>query len=446
MAEPETRMHGPRPLALLIGMVAGVALGVLGRALLPEGEREPLMWITDNVAGPIGQIFLRGLFMLVVPLLFSGLVVGVCELDLKKLGKIGGRTIAYTVLASTVSVIIGLTLVTLFQPGAIASPGLREALANAETPPAAKAPSDTSAIGLLVSMVPDNPVRAAANGEMLPLIVFSLLFGIALSLTSTPASERLREMIQGLFDVSMTLILLVLKLAPLGVGALMFSLATRIGTDLFGLLFAYVATVLCALAIHMFGFYSLTIRVLGKRSPIDFFRSVRLAMLTAFSTASSNATLPTALRVAETELRLPRHVSRFVLTAGAAMNQNGTALFEGVTVLFLAQVFGVELTLPQQALVMGICILAGIGTAGVPAGSIPVIAMILTLIGVPTEGLGLILGVDRFLDMCRTTVNVTGDLAAAVVVARGETEPESLGDGTRVHAHDQRAEVGTEQG
>jgi dicarboxylate/amino acid:cation (Na+ or H+) symporter, DAACS family len=438
----EGRTHGPRPAALLIGMVTGVASGIACRTIAPGAAW--VTTITENVAAPIGQIFLRSLFMLVVPLLFAGLVVGVCELDLKKLGKIGGRTIAYTVFASSVSVIIGLTLVTLFAPGDIASPELRAALANAETPPTAKPPSDTSAIGLLVSMVPDNPVRAAANGEMLPLIVFSLLFGIALSLTASKAAERLRETIQGLFDVSMTLILLVLKIAPVGVGALMFSLATRIGTELFGLLFAYVATVLCALALHMFGFYSLTIKLLGRRSPIEFFRSVRLAMLTAFSTASSNATLPTALQVAETELKLPRHVSRFVLTAGAAMNQNGTALFEGVTVLFLAQVFDVQLDLGQQALVMGICILAGIGTAGVPAGSLPVIAMILALIEVPTEGLGLIIGVDRFLDMCRTTVNVTGDLAAAVVVARGEVEPESLGGG--VHAHDDRAEVGAENG
>jgi DAACS family dicarboxylate/amino acid:cation (Na+ or H+) symporter len=439
----ESRTHGPRPAALLIGMVAGVALGIACRTIAPGAEW--VTTVTENVAAPIGQIFLRSLFMLVVPLLFAGLVVGVCELDLKKLGKIGGRTIAYTVFASTVSVIIGLTLVTLFAPGEIASPELRAALAKAETPPAAKVPSDTSALGLLVSMVPDNPVRAAANGEMLPLIVFSLLFGIALSLTDSKAAEHLRATIQGLFDVSMTLILLVLKIAPLGVGALMFSLATRIGTELFGLLFAYVATVLCALALHMFGFYSLTIKLLGKRSPIEFFRSVRLAMLTAFSTASSNATLPTALQVAETELKLPRHVSRFVLTAGAAMNQNGTALFEGVTVLFLAQVFGVQLDLGQQALVMAICILAGIGTAGVPAGSLPVIAMILALIKVPTEGLGLIIGVDRFLDMCRTTVNVTGDLAAAVVVARGELhEPESLSGS--VHAHDDRAEVGAKDG
>ncbi len=158
-------------------------------------------------------------------------------------------------------------------------------------------------------------------------------------------------------------------------------------------------------------------------NPLTFFRGSRLAIVTAFSTASSNATLPTAIKVAEEELRLPRHVSRFVLTAGSAMNQNGTALFEGVTVLFLAQLFGVHLDLGQQLQVMLICILGGIGTAGVPAGSLPVVAMILAMFNIPPEGLGLILGVDRFLDMCRTSLNVTGDLAAAVFVARGEKEP-----------------------
>jgi DAACS family dicarboxylate/amino acid:cation (Na+ or H+) symporter len=179
--------------------------------------------------------------------------------------------------------------------------------------------------------------------------------------------------------------------------------------------------VLLALGIHQFGVYSLAVRFLGGMSPLHFFRAIDEAMLTAFSTSSSNATLPTALKVAEEKLHLPPHVSRFVLTIGATANQNGTALFEGVTVLFLAQFYGVELALSQQAIVLLICVLGGIGTAGVPAGSLPVVAMILGMVGVPPEGIGLILGVDRFLDMCRTTLNVTGDLAAAVVVSRGET-------------------------
>jgi len=181
-----------------------------------------------------------------------------------------------------------------------------------------------------------------------------------------------------------------------------------------------------ALAIHQFVVYPLVLRVAGGMSPRVFFRSIQEAMVMAFSTASSNATLPTALKVAEEELKLPRKVSRFVLTIGATANQNGTALFEGVTVLFLAQFFGVDLSLTQQFVVMLVCILGGIGTAGVPAGSLPVIAMICGMVGVPPEGIGIILGVDRFLDMCRTTLNVSGDLVAAVVVSRGESDEEPI--------------------
>jgi DAACS family dicarboxylate/amino acid:cation (Na+ or H+) symporter len=177
------------------------------------------------------------------------------------------------------------------------------------------------------------------------------------------------------------------------------------------------------MALHMFVVYPLLLLLMGGKNPFAFFAQVRDPILVAFSTASSNATLPVSLRAAETELKLPRKISRFVLTVGATANQNGTALFEGVTVLFLAQFFGIPLTLDQQALVMFVCILGGIGTAGVPAGSLPVIAMILALVGVPAEGIGLILGVDRFLDMCRTTLNVTGDLVVAQVVSRGEKDP-----------------------
>ena len=252
----------------------------------------------------------------------------------------------------------------------------------------------TGAAFSLVGIVPANPVKAAADGDMIGLIFFSLLFGVGIALVRSEATERLRQAIEGLYEVSMRLIALVLRQFA-----------------------AYVGVVLGGLALQMGVVYSLSVRFAGGMSPVEFFRGSRVAMVTAFSTASSSATLPTALDVAERELKLPPQVSRFVLTAGSAMNQNGTALFEGVTVLFLAQLFGVPLDLGQQAGVMGICILAGIGTAGVPAGSIPVVAMILQTYGIPLEGLGLILGVDRFLDMARTTVNVTGDLAAAVYVA-----------------------------
>jgi DAACS family dicarboxylate/amino acid:cation (Na+ or H+) symporter len=211
-----------------------------------------------------------------------------------------------------------------------------------------------------------------------------------------------------------------MRLAPVGVAALLFTMTARLGGGSVRPVLAYVAVVVAGLLLHGGVVYSLAVRFLGGMSPLTFFRGARLAMATAFSTASSAATLPTALRVAEEELRLPPAVARLVLTAGSAMNQNGTSLYEGVTVLFLAQVYGVDLSALQQAGVMAISVLAGVGSAGVPGGGTFAITLLLGLFGIPIEGVGLIIGVDRFLDMCRTTVNVTGDLALAVVVSRGE--------------------------
>ncbi|HZI08828.1 MAG TPA: dicarboxylate/amino acid:cation symporter [Myxococcus sp.] len=423
---------------MLVGIAAGAVAGLGANAIATAmarrapGAVEPLtadavaaaapwlLWSVDNVAAPLGQIFIRLLLMLVVPLLFSALVVGVAELDLKQVGRLGARTLGYTVVFSAISVLIGLLLVNAIQPGAGLSDEARAMARGGTQVKAAPPPGETSFGSVLVSMVPTNPLKAAADGDFIGLIVFSLIFGMGVALTRTEGGLRLRETIQGLYDVMMKLIDGVLRLAPFGVAALLFAMTARLGFGILSQLAAYVGTVLLALGLHMFVVYSLSVRFLGGRSPIEFFRESRLAIVTAFSTASSSATLPTALKVADENLKLPRNVARFVLTAGSAMNQNGTALFEGVTVLFLAQVYGVPLSLPDQALIMFICILAGIGTAGVPAGSIPVIAMILGMFKIPVEGLGLVLGVDRFLDMCRTTLNVTGDLAAAVYVSRGE--------------------------
>jgi DAACS family dicarboxylate/amino acid:cation (Na+ or H+) symporter len=318
-----------------------------------------------------------------------------------------------------VAVLIGLVLVNVLEPGSGVTSAMREHARSAVA--AAPKPGGGSPVELIVAIVPNNPIQAAANGDMLGFVFFSLFFGVGLAMTKSEASQALRRGISGLFDVCMVLIGIVLRFAPLGVGALMFTMTARVGFAILLQLAAYVGVVLLGLGLHLFGVYSLLLK-LGGRSPRAFFRDIRLALATAFSTASSNATLPTALHVADEHLQLPRHVSRFVLTAGATMNQNGTALFEGVTVLFLAQVYGVELGVAQQALVMLVCILAGIGTAGVPAGSLPVIAMILGLVGVPAEGIGLLLGVDRLLDMCRTTVNVGGDLVVAALIAGDERE------------------------
>lgn len=416
-------MRGSLHLRMLLGLLLGTALGITGHLAMPSS---PLLdGLLRYVAQPAGQIFLRLLFMLVIPLIVSGLALGVAGLgDLRSLGRVGLKTLAYTVVVSAIAVAIGVAAVNLLRPGEGLSPDLRaRLLAGAAERASGLSTSVTAPKGgldLLVQIVPDNPIRAAAGGDMLAVMFFALMLGVGLSVTRTEGARRLEEMLQGLYDVTMKLIDMVIRLAPYGVAALMFSLTARFGYEVLGQLARYVGVVVLALAIHQFVVYPLSVQFLGGMSPRRFFRDVQEAMVTAFSTASSNATLPTSLRVAEEKLNLPPEVSRFVLTIGSTANQNGTALFEGVTVLFLAQLYGVPLALGQQLLVVMICVLGGIGTAGVPAGSLPVVALILGMVGVPTEGIGLILGVDRFLDMCRTTLNVTGDLAAAVVVSRGE--------------------------
>ena len=412
---------------MLIGLVAGALLGVLAHLTL--GGTAFLDALIAYGTDPIGRIFLRLLFMLVLPLIVAALALGVAELrDLRELGRIGLKTLAYTVFVSSVAVIIGVTLVNLIRPGDGLPPQLREQLtARAVAPPAGALAGGASGMDFLVQLVPSNVIKAMTDGDMLAVMMFSLFLGVGLVITHTDAARQFERGLQGLYDVTMHMLALVIRFAPIGVGCLLFSLTARLGYDILRQLGWFVLTVVLGLAIHQFGVYALTVRFLGGMSPAVFYRGVRPAMITAFSTASSNATLPTALEVAEDNLHLPPQVSRFVLTLGSTANQNGTALFEGVTVLFLAQFYGVHLALPQQFLVVFICILGGIGTAGVPAGSIPVIAMILGLIGVPPDGIGIILGVDRVLDMCRTTVNVTGDLAAAVVVSRGERGAEHVG-------------------
>jgi DAACS family dicarboxylate/amino acid:cation (Na+ or H+) symporter len=417
-------MRLPLHARILLGAVLGAVLGV--GAFLVAGDSPALDAAVQYVARPVGQIFLRLLLMLVLPLLFSALVLGVSGLgDLRSLGRIGLRTLAYTVSVSAIAVGIGFLLVNLLRPGDGVSAEMRASmLAGAAERASAitAAPAPKSGIELLVAIVPDNPLRAAAGGDMLGVMFFALFFGIGLSLVRSDGARRLESVVQGLYDVSMRLIHVVIGFAPFGVAALLFSLTAELGWEILGQLARYVGVVLAGLAIHQFVVYAIAVRALGGMSPLAFYRGIQEAMVTAFSTASSNATLPTALRIAEEDLRLPPRVSRFVLTLGSTANQNGTALFEGVTILFLAQFYGIELAASQQFLVLVICILAGIGTAGVPGGSIPVIAMVLGMVGVPVEGLGLILGVDRFLDMCRTVLNVSGDLAAAVVVSRGERE------------------------
>ena len=417
LASPD---HSRLQWRILAGFVLGLLGGLAVYATMPDAAW--LDTVVTYVTGPIGQIFLRLLFMLVLPLLFSALVVGISEMgEIGALKSVGLKTLAYTVVVSGIAVAISLAVVNLLQPGAGVDPQAARAMLGEGGAGAAsiveKSRSAASGVDAVVAIIPSNLVTAMSENNILAVMFFALFFGVGLLLVQTPRTLVLKQALEGVFEVSMRLIGLVIQLAPFAIFCFMFNLAAQFGWDLLAKLAAYVAVVLLALAIQMFGVFPALLALLARKNPVTFFRETQEATMMAFATSSSNATLPTALRVAETRLNLPPRIARFVLTIGATANQNGTAMFEGVTVLFLAQFFGVDLSLADQLFVMAICILAGIGTAGVPGGSLPVVALILSGVGVPPEGIGLILGVDRFLDMCRTTLNVIGDLVAATVIS-----------------------------
>ncbi|HYN84633.1 MAG TPA: dicarboxylate/amino acid:cation symporter [Pyrinomonadaceae bacterium] len=427
-------LHTRILIGLLVGVVAGVGsywlFGVPGEAggTVPHPGVE---WTIANITEPIGELFLRLLLMVVVPLVFSSLVVGVAGIgDVRRLGRVGLKAFAYTFIISAISVVIGLTLANTMRPGERLDPQTRAGLEARYSADATKrvkdataaATTDSPMMQVVKTVVPKNPVTAVASEtpNMLHLMFFAVLLGVAATLVSTEVSAPLLRGLQALFEISAKIIDLIMKLAPVAVACLLFNNTARFGLDLLQALAWFVATVLLGLALHMFGVYSLSIYFLSRISPLEFFRRVKTVMLTAFSTSSSNATLPTALRVSEENLGVPREINGFVLTVGATANQNGTALYEGVTVLFLAQLAGVPLSLEQQIGVAYFAIIGGIGTAGVPSGSIPFIIVMLASYNIPPALIAIILGVDRILDMCRTTLNVTGDITAATYVARSE--------------------------
>jgi DAACS family dicarboxylate/amino acid:cation (Na+ or H+) symporter len=423
---PSTPSKGmPLHYKVLIGFVLGTALGLAGHALAMDAQ-----WIhglIDYVTKPFGQIFLNLLFMLVVPLIFSALVLGVAELgDIAALGRLGWKTLIYTAVVTAAAVGIGLLCVNLLQPGLHMDPALVQKTMSGNVLKAGEIVSkgnELRLMDLLVNIVPHNIVGAMADDKQkLGIVFFALMIGIGLVMKPTPGTHAFKGALHGLFEISMHLIGLFIRLAPYAVACFMFNLTFQLGFDVIRSLIWFVVTVLLALAIHGFVVIPLWVKLMGGMSPRVFFRETQEATLTAFATASSTATLPVTLRVAEDNLKLPRKVSRFVLTVGASANHHGTALFEGITVLFLAQVYGLHLPLTQQLMVLVLCILGGIGTAGIPSGSLPVIAMICGIIGIDPAGIGIIIGVNTFLDMCRTSLNVTGDLATAVVVAHRSGE------------------------
>ena len=426
----------PRGLALhtkiLVGLVVGVIAGIVVNQVF-GGDHPRVVWTVDNITNPIGQLFLRLLLMIVVPLVFSSLVVGVAGIgDIRKLGRVGVKSFGYCLVISAISAVIGITLANTIKPGKRIDPATAIALEQRFATDAtsrvadaqkAKTAAPTPLMSVVETLVPKNPFFAIADKEdanMLHLMFFALVLGIAITLIPVTVTAPLLRVLEGVYEITAKIIEMIMKFAPFAVACLLFNSTARFGLDLLQALGWFVVTVLLGLTLHMFGVYSLSIYFLSRISPLEFFRRIKTVILTAFSTSSSNATLPTALRVSEQNLGVPQEINSFVLTVGATANQNGTALYEGVTVLFLAQLAGIDLTLGQQVMVVYLAILGGVGTAGIPSGSIPFIIGVLVTIGINPALIAIILGVDRILDMCRTVLNVTGDITAATYVARSE--------------------------
>ncbi len=419
---------------IFIGLAVGAIAGLFCNLFADEETTKTISFYAEGV----GQVFLRLIFMVVVPLVFCALTLGVSGIgDARKLGRLGLNTLIMTLIFSSCSVIIGLALANTLKPGArIAEASriqLKEKYSDAAERTENQAKKAKNLRDSLLDIIPRNPLQEAVGSldgsspgsGMLGVMFFSLCFGIALTTIGEKAIPVIR-FLEGVYEAVMVIIRFAMRLAPYGVAGLIFAMTATLGLDILRALLWYVMTVLLGLGLQLVVVYPIAIYVLGKRSPWQFFRDITEVLLTAFATSSSNATLPTALRVTDEKLRLDKRVSHFVLTVGSTANQNGTALYEGLTVLFIAQVFGIDLTLTQQAFVVMMSILAGLGTAGVPGGSLPLVVLVLQTIQVPAEGIGIIMGVDRLLDMSRTTVNVAGDLAAATCVDRweqGELDP-----------------------
>lgn len=419
-ASPGIPLHTKILLGLLLGAVVGVICN------LTLGGTHPLVVnVNKYAAGPVGAVFLNLLFMIVVPLVFASIALGVAGLgDLRRVGRIGAKTMLFFLLTTALSVSIGLTLVQIARPGDQITPDVRTQLIETYSGDAATrmqaAEQTTFGVQTIVNIVTRNPIRSAVELDLLGIIFFGIVFGAAITLIAAEHAKVMTSVLESLNAIVLKIVDFAMIIAPYGVAGLVFGVTSRFGLALLQPLAMYVIVVMAGLIIHQVFSYSVLLRTLVGLSPREFFKRVRAPMITAFSTSSSNGTLPTSIAAAEQRLGIPPQIAGFVLPLGATMNMNGTSLFEGITVLFLAQVFGVTLSIGDQAIVMAMCVVTAIGAAGVPGGSLPLLIGILAMFGVPGEGIALILGVDRILDMSRTVVNVSGDLVAATFIAKSE--------------------------
>lgn len=410
---------------ILVGMGIGVLLGVgvllLGRA--HPGLLEGARGVSTAVLDPLGRIFLHTLFLVVIPLVFASLALGVVQLGrLDRLGPLAGRTFALFAANMAIGVAIGLVAMNVFRPGdaldadtkmkLLAEYGgkAREAATAQQTQPRLN-------FATVVDMfLPRNALRAAVDFQVLPVILFALLLGAAGTQLSDAHRGKLQTGLEILAGLMTRIVGYALLLAPVAVPAMIFSVIVKVGVDILVGLLGFVLLCLGAMALHLFGTMSIWLRVMSRRRPLEFFRAIRTILVTAFSTSSSNATLPTTIQVTRDQLGVSPSVSGFVLPLGATMNMSGTALYEGCVVLFIAQIYGVTLPLGQQVTLLAMSVLSAVAVAGIPGASLPLIAGLLVTFGVPPEGLAIILGVDRLLDMARTTLNVGADVVTAVIV------------------------------
>tara|TARA_Y100000782_G_scaffold115382_1_gene157454 strand:+ start:5631 stop:6923 length:1293 start_codon:yes stop_codon:yes gene_type:complete len=405
----------------MIGMVLGVVVGFIFQAIL-AGEDDFLIplglfslpikaFFVDGIFHVGGQIFIASLKMLVVPLVFVSLVCGTCSLsDPKKLGRLGGKSILLYLFTTAIAITVAITLALIFNPGE----GIN--LPSDANYSAKEAPTLAQVI---IGMFPTNPIDAMASGNMLQVIVFALLFGIAMAL-SGKAGKRVASIFEDLNTVILKLVTLLMNIAPYGVFFLMAKLFTTIDLKLIKSLALYFSIVVLALFIHGLVNYSILLKVLTGLSPVTFLKKMKNACLFAFSTSSSSATMPITLETANKKLGAHNSVASFTIPLGATINMDGTAIMQGVATVFISQVFAVDLSISDYLMVILTATLASVGTAGVPGVGLIMLAMVLNQVGLPVEGIAIIIGVDRLLDMTRTAVNVTGDCMVTCVVAKSE--------------------------
>ncbi|NDP47363.1 MAG: dicarboxylate/amino acid:cation symporter [Sulfuriferula multivorans] len=407
MAKPEPH-HLTRQIviAMLAGIVLGVILNQLGTASWIQ------LFVIDGVLQVVGSMFVAALKMMVVPLVFVSLVVGVTALsDLKALGRIGIKALSLYLATTAIAVTIALTLAGMVGPGQGFDAGSTAAsFSGKEAPPLTQ---------VLINMMPTNPVAAMAEGNMLQIIVFALLFGMAVTMSGARGKHVL-NFFSDLDVVIMHMVEWIMRLAPYGVFALITRTFATQGLDLLLPLAAYFLTLTAALAIQLFGTYPLLLRLLGSLNPLTFLKKMRDPAAFAFSTASSGATIPVTLHTVEHKMGVKNSIAAFTVPLGATINMDGTAMMQGVATVFIANVYGIDLTMTDYLLVVLTATLASVGTAAVPGVGLVTLTMVLGQVGLPVEGIALIIGVDRLLDMMRTTVNVTGDCAISCIVAKSE--------------------------